>query len=171
MKKTRKGFALLCGLLLSLGLMSCSESKEISLQEVHEQMKTAYGENYLPSMAYDSQVLETIYGIQPGWVEEFIAEGPAISVQVDTFIAIKATQGNAQQVKDALETYRTESIETNFNYPMNLPKIEQSQVVQIGDYVFYLMLGAYYEGDSAEKEAEFYQQQTQIGLDVLQQYE
>ena len=44
-------------------------------------------------------------------------------------------------------------------------------MVKIGDYVFYLMLGAYYEGDSAEEEAEFYQQQTQIGLDVLQQYE
>lgn len=171
MKKKRKGLALLCGLLLSLSLTCCSAPKEISLQEVHEQIKEAYGENYLPSMPYDSQILETIYGVKPEWIEEFVAEGPAMSAHVDTFIAIKATEGNADNVKNALEAYKQSNIESGLNYPMNMAKIEQSQVYQIDDYVFYLLLGAYYEGEDENEEPTFYQEQTKIGLDVLKQYE
>lgn len=171
MKKKRKGLALICGLLLSLSTIGCSAPKDISLQEVHTQIKEAYGENYLPSMPYDSQILETIYGIKPEWVEEFTAEGPATSAHVDTFIAIKATQGNAENVKNALETYKQTNLDSGFNYPMNIAKIEQSQVYQIGDYVFYLLLGSYYPGEDENEEPAFYQEQTKIGLDVLKQYE
>lgn len=171
MKKTKKGLALVCGLLLSLGIISCSAKKEISLQQVHDEIKQAYGENYLPSMEYDLQILETIYGIKPEWIEEFVAEGPMMSGHVDTFIAVKATAGNADQVRQALENYKKTTLESGFNYPMNIGKIEQSEVYQIDDYVFYLLLGAYYEGDDPNEEPAFYQQQTQIGLDVLKQYE
>lgn len=171
MKKARKGLAVFCGLLLSLGLIGCNTKKEISLQEVHQQIKEAYGENYLPSMPYDSQILETIYGVKPEWVEEFVAEGPAMSGHVDTFIGIKATEGNADNVKKALEKYKQDNIENGFNYPMNLAKVEQAQVYQIDDYVFYLLLGAYYEGEDENEEPAFYQEQTQIGLDVLRKYE
>lgn len=171
MKKTKKGLAFFCGLLLSLGLISCSSKKELSLQEIHEQIKEAYGENYLPSISYDSQILETIYGVKPEWVEEFVAEGPAMSAHVDTFIGIKATEGNVNLVKEALDNYKQVSIEAGMNYPMNIAKVEQAEVYQIGDYVFYLLLGAYYDGEDENEEPAFYQKQIQIGLDVLKQYE
>ena len=125
MKKVKRAAALICAVLVALGMSGCSQKnnqKEIPLQEVHQQIKEAYGENYLPSMDYDSQVLETVFGIKPEWVEEFIAQGPMMSAHVDTFIAIKATEGNAQNVKEALETYRQTNIDSGFNYPMNIAK-------------------------------------------------
>lgn len=175
MKKAKRTISLLCAVLMTLGLMGCGEKKdkasEIPLKEVHEKIQEAYGENYLPGMDYDSQILETVFGIQPEWIDEFIAQGPTMSAHVDTFIAIRATEGHAENVKKALETYRQTNIDSNMNYPMNLPKLEQSQVYQTGDYVFYVMLGAYYDGEDAGEEQTFYKEQTQIALDIIQEYE
>ena len=172
MSKKRTLTVFLCGLLM-LAMAGCSggPAKEISLEEVHNQIKEAYGENYLPSMAYDSQILEMIYGINPEWVEEAVAEGPMMSTHVDVFIGIKATEGNADNVEKALTDYRQNQIDNALNYPMNMAKIEASQVYRIGDYVFFMILGAYYEGESSDGEPAFYQKQMDIALDILKEYE
>lgn len=168
---------MLCTLMLSIGLIGCggdkeeAGAKEIPLQEVHQEIKDAYGDYYLANMDYDSQVLETVFGIKPEWIEESIAQGPMMSAHVDTFIAIKATEGNVENVKTALEDYRQANIDSNFNYPMNLPKLEESQVYQTGNYVFYIMLGGYYEGDDANREQDFYKEQTQIAIDIIKEHE
>ena len=175
MKRTKKAVSLICAVLVAIGMIGCSKekstAKEIPLQEVQQKIQEAYGENYLAGMDYDSQLLETVFGIKPEWVEEFIAQGPMMSAHVDTFIAIKATDGNVENVKTTLEAYRQSQIDSGFSYPMNLAKIEQSQVYQTGDYVFYIMLGGYYEGDDANEEQNHYKEQTQIALDIIKEYE
>lgn len=173
MKRIQKAASLLCALLVALGLPGCGskQAKEIPLPEVQQNLQQAYGERYLAVMDYDTQVLETVFGIKPEWIEEYVAQGPAMSAHVDTLIAIRATDGNAKNVKKALEEYRQSNIDSGFQYPMNVPKLEQSTVYQTGDYVFFIMLGGYYEGDDPKEETQFYQQQTQIALDIIQSYE
>ncbi|MBQ6948872.1 MAG: DUF4358 domain-containing protein, partial [Firmicutes bacterium] len=165
--------AVVCAMLLAIGVIGCGnsqndEAKEIELSKVHQEIKDAYGETYLATMDYDSQILETVFGVNPDWVEEFIAQGPMMSAHVDTFIAIKATEGNVENVKKALEDYRQMNIENNMFYPMNLPKLETAEVYQTGEYVFYIMLGGYTDVEDESGAKEFYTEQNQIAIDIIE---
>lgn len=146
------------------------ETGSTKLQEVRDAVAEAYGENYLPEMPLDAEMLEMVYGVKPDMYEEALGETPMISAQVDTLILVKAKEGQAAEVQAALEAYRTYQLEEGMNYPMNVPKIEASEVLVYGDYVCYLMLGVI--DDSIEDEGEAltaYQEQNQIGKKVLEQ--
>ena len=173
MKNMKRFIAVVCAMLLAIGVIGCGnsqndEAKEIELSKVHQEIKDAYGETYLATMDYDSQILETVFGVNPDWVEEFIAQGPMMSAHVDTFIAIKATEGNVENVKKALEDYRQMNLENNMFYPMNLPKLETAEVYQTGEYVFYIMLGGYTDVEDESGAKEFYTEQNQIAIDIIE---
>lgn len=125
-------------------------AKEISLEEIHAAVKEAYGENYIPSAAYDEQGMKELFGINSDLYDSFVAEGPMISVHVDTFVAVKAKEGKGEEVEKHLTDYRDTQLNGAMQYPMNMPRIEASQVVRHGDYVFFVMLG----GPSEEAEAQ-----------------
>ena len=57
-------------------------------------------------------------------------------------------------------------------YPMNLPKINASQVVQNGDYVAFIMLGAINDDMDASEDdqAKFAEEQEKIGVDAFNKY-
>lgn len=176
MKNMKHLIAFVCAMLLAIGVIGCGNSKkdevkEIELSKLHQEIKDAYGENYLATMDYDSQILETVFGIKPEWVKESVAQGPMMSAHVDTFIAIKATEGNVENVKKALEGYRQMNIESNMFYPMNLPKLETAEVYQTGDYVFYIMLGGYTDVEDESGAKDFYTEQNKIALDIIKEYE
>ena len=133
-------------------------------------MAAAYGENYLPEMPLDAETLETLYGITPDMYEEALGEVPMISAQVDTLIIVQAKEGRSDDVKAALENYRTTQLEEGMNYPMNVPKIEASEVVVYGDYVCYVMLGVI--DNAIENEDEMlaaHKEQNEIAKGVLQE--
>lgn len=141
------------------------------LTEIRDAVAAAYGENYIPNMPLDEEILEAMYGITPDMYEAVLAETSAISVHVDTFIAVKADSDRVEDVKTAFENYRTFQLEEGMHYPMNLPKIEASEVLVYGDYVFYVMLGM--ADQDIEGEAELlaaFQEQNQIAKSVLDAY-
>ena len=113
----------------------------VDLEKVHQAVKDVYGENYIPSAANDAQALNDIFGVPADLYEEFIAEGPMISVHVDTFVAIRAKEGKGGDVEKLLGDYRTRLVEDSMQYPMNISKVQASEVVRHGDYVFFVMLG------------------------------
>lgn len=127
-------------------------STDKALNEVHEAVKAVYGDNYIPSMPYDATALEELFGVKADWYDAVIAEGPMISVHVDTFIGVKAKADKVKDVAAALETYREGQIESSVQYPMNIVKVQASQVVTHGDYVFFVMLGSADEAAEAENE-------------------
>ena len=143
--------------------------KEPALEDIAQAVRDAYGENYMPNTPLDEEMLSSIYNINMDDVEEFIAESPMISAQVDILIAIKAKDGKADGVEKALTEYRDYAINNSMNYPMNVAKVETAQVVRHGDYVFYLILGAYNEDmEASEKDAvAFAKEQVQIGVDTI----
>lgn len=150
---------------------SSEAAKEYSLVDVFQKVVDAYGEDYIPSMDMDENQLKDVVGINMDNVEAFMAQGPMVSTHVDTFIAIKAKEGMGDEVSTQLDAYRDKLLEDTASYPMNRPKIEASVVKQEGDYVFFLMLGKYDDAETDEtKLLKFYDEQTAIGVNVLNEY-
>ena len=145
------------------------QMEEGLLKAALQAVKDAYGDNYLPSMQMDEQMMTDVYGVDMDNVEEFVAEGPMISAHVDTFIAVKAKEGKGEQVQQELQAYLDYVQENALQYPMNTAKVQAAQVVRHGDYVFYVLLGGYDERtDVTEEESvTFAKEQVQIGLDAI----
>lgn len=118
-----------------------AQTNDVALEDIHTAIKDLFGENYLPSMPLDTEYLELTYGVSPEWIESYIAEIPMISFHVDTLIAIKAVDGQADNVQAALDDYRAYIVENSLQYPANVPKVKASRVYRAGDYVFFIMLG------------------------------
>jgi hypothetical protein len=149
-----------------------SQDVDPTLKEVYDAVKTAYGENYIPSMMLETQQLSEVYGINMDNVESFIAEAPMMSTHVDTFFAVKAVEGKGEDVEKDLTAYQTSQQTEALQYPMNMAKVNASQVVRHGDYVFFVMLGAFDERTEAteDQQLEFAKEQIKIGVDAIAEH-
>lgn len=155
----KKSIVLILAVLMMVAFVGgCSNNKGkdvikvVEIKAVHEKIKEEFGEDYIPNMELDLEALENFIGLNPDDIDVFIAENPMISVNVDTFIAIKAKEGKGDSVNTSLEDYRTNLVENSMQYPMNLAKVNASKVVRHGDYVFFLMIGKYDEREEASEE-------------------
>ena len=152
--------ALLVVTLLAL-LAGCNKTLEIDLNEVLEAVKEELGEDYIPVRPIDMEEIENFTGIAENLVKDYVAEGPMMSMHVDTFMAFRAEKGKGKDVAAKLNDYRTYLVEESLQYPMNMSKVEASKVVQEGDYVFFIMLGAFGnpEAEAGSKEANEFAQE------------
>ena len=149
---------------------SAPEAVNVPITDIVEAVKAAYGENYLASMELDATMLEELYGVKPEMYTEIYGAMPMMSAQVDTFIAVRAAEGQADAVEAALNSYRDYLVADTFQYPVNVPKIAGSKVYRNGDYVFYIMLGempmeVIDQGDEAAKAHA--EEQNQIAIDTI----
>ncbi|WP_066712100.1 DUF4358 domain-containing protein [Clostridium sp. Marseille-P299] len=112
-----------------------------AIDTFHAKVKEMVGENYLPSMAYDATRLKEVVGIEPEWYDAALAEGPMMSAHVDELIVIHATEGNLENVQNAMKAYHETILANTLNYPMNVPRIQGSVVETVGDYVLFVMVG------------------------------
>lgn len=154
----------------SEGILTSQDEK---LNEIYEAVREAYGEDYIPSMEIDGEMLENIYGISSSWYEACIAEGPMMSAHVETFMGFKAVPGHEGDIAAALYDYRDKQLESGVQYPMNLPKLEASQVCEEDGYVFFVMLGspdmeAEEQGEEAALKSA--QEKNQAGVDVIESF-
>lgn len=143
---------------------------EVSLSNIHEAVKDAYGEGYIPSMTFDETMMEEIFGVKKDLYEEYIAEGPMISAHVDTFAAVHAKEGKGADVEAALKAYRDKQVNDSLQYPMNIAKVQASQVIRHGDYVFFVMLGTLDAGSEDQDEEtalKLAKEANQIGIDII----
>lgn len=149
-----------------------TQKKEVSLSEIHDAVKAAYGENYIPSMEMDTQYISDLFGVTEDMYEEAIAEGPMISVHVETFAAFKAKEGKADELEAALNSYHKDLTENmGMQYPMNLPKIQASKVVRHGDYIFFVMLGSPSEDAADEDEMlKSAEESNQLAVDAIDEF-
>lgn len=101
----------------------------------------AVGENYFPNMPLDPEMLETMFGITSDMYEDYMAEMPMISTNVDTLLIIKAKDDKVEAVEEALHAYRDAKVSDTMQYPMNVGKIQASRIERIGNYVCFVQLG------------------------------
>lgn len=118
-----------------------SASDGASVNDVVDAVKKAYGDEYYPNMPLEDDAFFDKFGVSKDDVEEYVAEMPLISTNVDTFVAIKAHDGKGESVEASLNLYRDALVSDTMQYPMNLPKIQASEVYRVDDYVFFVMLG------------------------------
>ncbi len=137
-------------------LVGCSSPKEdiknVRLEDLVNKIKEEMGESYYPNREMEMEEIEEIIGLSKDDIEEFIAEGPMMSVSVDTLMAFKAKEGKGSTIQEGLDTYRDSLVNDSLQYPMNLAKIEASKVVAHGDYVFFIMVGEMDDRDEASDE-------------------
>lgn len=145
------------------------ENVNVDIKEVHNAVKESFGEDYIPNTDIEKDGIENIYGLKVEDMEEYIAQAPMISMNVDTFIAIKAKEGKADAIEEGLNSYRKNLVENSMQYPMNLAKVNASKVIRHGDYVFFTMLGRFDDRmDITEEQAlEFAQEETKKVEDVI----
>lgn len=161
-------------LVLGLGLIlggcaGASKFTKTDMDKAVAAVKAEYGENYIPSNPINATQLEEVMKVKAADVEAFYAEGPLMSLNVDTFIAVLAKDGKVEDVKKALEDYRDYLINDGFNYPMNMDKVKATQVIVEGNLVFFLLLGNYDDrSDATDAErTEFAEAEVQRGVDAI----
>ena len=119
-----------------------SEGWTEEMEAVKKAVVDELGDDYLPSMALTPDLLEMETGITRDMYDDYLAEVPMISVNVDTLLIIRAKNDTVDKVEEALDSYREKLVSNTMQYPMNVPKIQASRVVKIGSYVCFVQLGA-----------------------------
>lgn len=147
------------------------DSETVDLNEVLEEVKGAYGSDYLPDTAIDETTLEQTFGIDSGLYQEFAGEMCTSGSHADMFLAVRAADGEEETVEQLLNAYRDSQIGNADQSPASLAKYKASQVVSYGNDVYFVMLGAKDDGTEDEEQLEaFYESQTQIGLDMIESF-
>lgn len=144
---------------------------DVELSDVLEAVKQAYGDDYIPSIDYDAQAMKDLFGVGEEQYEDFFAQGPMISIHVDTLIGVRAKEGQADAVEQALLDYRKTLVEDSVQYPMNMVKVNASEVVRYGDYIFFVMLGSpdlEAEEKGEEEALESAKENNRIGVDAIE---
>lgn len=123
------------------------------METVKTAVVDALGEGYWPDTAMLPDVLEMWVGITPDLYEDYLAESPMISTNVDTLIVIKAKEDTVEKVMELMLAYRESKVNDTMQYPMNIGKIQASRVERIGNYVCFVQLGGDTSADNSEEES------------------
>ena len=143
----KKLLVMISVLVLVLGMAGCGKDSAegntgtLDMSNVKTTVTDLLGDNYFPNMELDPEMLEFVTGITSDLYEEYFAEIPMISANVDTLIVVKAANGKADAVEEALNGYRNAQVGNTMQYPQNVGKVQASKVERIGDYVIFTMLG------------------------------
>ena len=155
----KKLLALLSVGVLALGIVGCGEEegeagggnadknggevyRVVEMAVIKDAIVEELGDDYWPNMPLDSEMLEGFIGVTSDMYEDFLAEIPMISTNVDTLIVVRAKEDQADAVEKIMNDYRDANVSNTMQYPQNLGKIQASKVARFGDYVIFVQLGA-----------------------------
>lgn len=122
-------------------VMDVTEGWSEEMTVIRQAVADALGDQYWPDMQVDAETLEMIYGITPDMYDDYMAEMPMMSTNVDTLLIIKAKDDKVETVEEALNAYRDTLVADTMQYPTNLGKIQASRVAKYGNYVCFVQLG------------------------------
>lgn len=117
------------------------EDTNISLTNIFENVKNAFGETFLAGMELDKETFNSIVGLDDTMYTEFIAFQAPMSAHVDRFFVVKTEDTATVEAK--FNEYKTSLVNDTMQYPSNIEKIAGSVVEVRGDYVFFYILGGY----------------------------
>ena len=161
--------AQLVALLVLTGCTSAPSTKDVKLEDIHTAIKEAYGEDYIPNMEFEAEFLEMEFGLTSDLYDEVIAELSMMSMHVDRLLIVRAKEGSADKVEELLNEARDRKIEDTFAYPMNIARLNATQVVRQGDIMAFMILGAYPADDVIDEEVQikFAKDEIQKGVDAF----
>lgn len=142
------------------------------IQNVAQALKETYGPLYLADMQmqHDEYYMKDLLGLDASWYDEAYVEVPGMSFGVDKFIMIHPTEGNLENVQNAIKKFSENQIEDAHQYPANLNKLKAAAVETIGDYVCYMIFTGtvgdmMFENEAAEIQA--YTEANQMAKDIV----
>lgn len=112
-----------------------------TLSELEGEVEELLGDNYWPEVHLSKAELARLTGITEDMYVEFLAKKQVLDAHIDTMIIIHAKEDYVGDIEQSLETYRSNIIEQNKNYPQNLCKAKASRMETIDDYVCFVQLG------------------------------
>lgn len=143
----------------------------VTMSDIRQALVDTFGENYWPSAEIPEDMLQDICGITSDMYEEYFAEMPMISTNVDTVIIVKAKADQVAAVEEALNAYRDTLVNDTMQYPMNVGKIQASRIETFGQYVCFVQLGADTMAaaeNGEEAVIEKCQQDNELALEIIQ---
>ncbi len=133
--------------------MEAGYRDDVSPQTLVEAVASELGDDYWANAELSPEFLDDWYGIPDDMYEEYYGQTPMISANVDALIVVKAEEGKLTDVQDAFDTYRESMVQDTFQYPINIPKIQASEIRTFGNYVCFVQLGADMNGIEDDDEA------------------
>ena len=74
-------------------------------------------DEYWPDMPMDGEMLNMLYGITSDMYDDYMAESPMISTNVDTLVIVKAKTDQVDTVFDLMTAYREKLVNDTMQYP------------------------------------------------------
>ena len=140
-------------------------------KQLRDAIAKAYGENYLPKVEIEPDVLQSEFGLTPDMYDECVAEAPMIGFHPDRLVIVKAKQGKEQEVKRALENALTVMKEELMQYPMNEAKVNAARVLDNSGYYCFMLLGKADDvSENDDEAARFAEQQMEIGVKAFESF-
>lgn len=142
------------------------------MEEIRSAVADTLGEGYRLDEPISQEVLEQSYGIVPDMYEDYLGETPSLSLDADTFLVVKAKEGQVEAVEEALSSYREGIVKNRMQYSLNVGKVCASRIETLGNYVCFVQLGGDVDrvkenGDEAV--AAHCLEQNEIAITVLEQ--
>jgi len=163
-------------LALLVGCVNQPQPVDVDVEEIAQAIKDEYQDDYAPSVDYDEEYMKERLGIEAAWMEQFFGQGPMFTMSSDELIIIKATAGNVDKVIAAMQEYQRFLKEESFQYPMNMPRVANAQLVTNGNYVALILVGAFFEYPTdgsdydEQEEIDFIKAQFKRGVDVFNSF-
>lgn len=141
------------------------------IANMHQAVQEAYGSFYAPSMQMqaDEYYMTDTLKLDASWYDHAIVEVMGMAVIPDTFIVIHPTEGNLENVKNAMEAYKT-TLTENAWYPTTVTRSQGAQTGVIGEYVYFVVLTSSVDDMAYENEADLIaacKESTQMAIDVI----
>lgn len=134
-----------------------STASEITPASIEKAIADAVGsENYLCDTDIEESWLKNSFGLDLSKVKSYVAKQNAISaVNLDTVIILESEDGYADTAVELLNESYSGAVSYIRQYAFGVGKVMNARIYKEGNYVIYILAGASYEGNDAEKEDEF----------------
>ena len=133
-----------------------------------EALYSVYGDRYAPDTRLTDEQIRTELGLDDSLYEEVFAENVSGGISPDTFIAVKAKAGKAEEVKKKLEAYK-DKMSKDTAWSKYTDKIGAAQVYAEGDYVFFLLTAGTETTENSTGMAETLGKDVQKGIDAIKE--
>ncbi len=130
---------------------------EITPASIEKVVADAIGtDNYLCDTDIDEDWLKNSFGLDMTKIKSYVAKQNAISaVNLDTVIVLEVEDGYADTAVNILNQAYAQTVSYIRQYAFGVGKVMNARIYKEGNFVMYILAGASYDGDDAEKEDAF----------------
>ncbi len=133
-----------------------NKNSEITPASIEKAIADSIGsDNYLCDTDIEEGWLKNSYGLDMTKVKSYVAKQNAISaVNLDTVIILEVEDGYADTAVEILNESYSGTVGYIRQYAFGVGKVMNARIYREGNYVMYILAGASYDGDDAEKDDE-----------------